>query len=701
LTATGQSSGLQAQTRFTDAGFDATLQGQSFGSTNWIGGNLTGWEELDYVPVRVLLEGGPESNRVIVVEFDHTSGGGTTPGIQSLTSFSNSPNVVIVSGPTLTDIAGDEWAYTFTIHLTDSNDGFVEFRARLAAGAHNFGGSSLQLKGTPSLGTLQIAKPAVSPGNPDLSVTKSGPSLANPSQTITYIINYANNSNSIATGAQITDVLPGLVTFSNCTDGCMLVGNTLIWDLGELQRNTSGSVSYQVVVDPAALNGQKFTNLATIVSAENDPVTSNNTSRVITTITGGCIPPTIASDPESVTNCAGGSVTFCVAVNGSSPLSFQWRRDGGTIANATNDCLTLDPVGTGDTGAYDCIVANICGSVTSTVANLLFNAPPMITCPGTITSNAEPGQCSATVTFDTPPASGDPTPTVECTPVSGSVFSVGTNTIDCIASNGCGIATCSFDLIVVDNQSPTITCPSDVTVKADAITGLSSGDPVALWVDSSTNANDASQATAANQPTWIASDPRVGNKPTVRFDGVNDFLNAPAVNPFAASGISIFAVANFDIQIPERFVYHLVGTNALRNALLRGRDLGGPLENVEFRFGPSAMGWLNGAVTNQYLLHTMSVGAGPNEYAYYTNGTLIASTDFTFHTQYTNLVIGKESGFTSYLDGDIAELIVFNSVLNAADRQSVNEYLFAKYSIPEPSALALLSLGALLFRRRR
>src|SRR5438093_10290789 len=77
------------------AAFDAALQGQSFGSTAWVGGNLQGWRELDYIPCRVYLTGGPVNSQTITVEFDHVQS--RIPAIQNLTAFTPSANVVIIS----------------------------------------------------------------------------------------------------------------------------------------------------------------------------------------------------------------------------------------------------------------------------------------------------------------------------------------------------------------------------------------------------------------------------------------------------------------------------------------------------------------------------------------------------------------------------------------------------------------------------
>src|SRR4051812_35613802 len=141
------------------AAFDAALQGQSAGSAAWIGGNLQGWRELDYIPCRVYLTGGPGNDQTITVEFDHVQS--RIPAIQNLSGFTPSANVVITSAPTLSAPADSErWTYTFKVNLLNAQPGWVEFRARLAAGAHMNVGSSVGLHGTPSLGTLQIHKPA-------------------------------------------------------------------------------------------------------------------------------------------------------------------------------------------------------------------------------------------------------------------------------------------------------------------------------------------------------------------------------------------------------------------------------------------------------------------------------------------------------------------------------------------------------------
>ncbi len=279
------------------AKFSAVLEGQSKNDPTWIGGNLTGWQDCDYIPMRVYLTGGPVTAQLIHVYFDHLHG--TVPGIEDLTGFTPSANVVITAGPTLNaPPSSDTWFYDLTINVTDKSPGFVEFRGRLAAGAHLNTGSSLHLGGTPSLSTLQIFKPAAASGSPDLAVVKTGPAQARAGAIITYTLNYTNKAScaSDATSVQLSDLLPPSVSYdANSASGPVVqVGSSLFWDLGTLTRGASGSVSYRAQVNSNATYGLVFTNYAQILSAETDADYADNVSKVTTTVVSNRAP--VAND---------------------------------------------------------------------------------------------------------------------------------------------------------------------------------------------------------------------------------------------------------------------------------------------------------------------------------------------------------------------------------------------------------------------
>jgi glucose/arabinose dehydrogenase len=82
-------------------------------------------------------------------------------------------------------------------------------------------------------------------------------------------------------------------------------------------------------------------------------------------------PPVIDLQPSSRTVAVGQSVTFKVGATGTTPLTFQWRRNGTAIAGATSASYTRKNVQLTDNGAlFDVVVSNALGKATSDAAQL-------------------------------------------------------------------------------------------------------------------------------------------------------------------------------------------------------------------------------------------------------------------------------------------------------------------------------------------
>ena len=87
----------------------------------------------------------------------------------------------------------------------------------------------------------------------------------------------------------------------------------------------------------------------------------------------------------------------------------------------------------------------------------------VLTCTANITSSTDTDACSADLMYDFPDTSGDCS-TQSCDPPQGQ-FPVGTTTVTCTDDDT--NATCQFTITVNDTQSPTITCPMNVTGGTD------------------------------------------------------------------------------------------------------------------------------------------------------------------------------------------------------------------------------------------
>jgi hypothetical protein len=81
---------------------------------------------------------------------------------------------------------------------------------------------------------------------------------------------------------------------------------------------------------------------------------------------------------------------------------------------------------------------------------VLDQTPPVVTCPGNLTTNLPAGVSNAVVHFRVPAATDNcETATVTATPPSGTTFALGTNPVICVAADSAGnTSTCGFNVVV-------------------------------------------------------------------------------------------------------------------------------------------------------------------------------------------------------------------------------------------------------------
>jgi hypothetical protein len=122
------------------------------------------------------------------------------------------------------------------------------------------------------------------------------------------------------------------------------------------------ATSYTTPPATAADNGSLF---SVKVSNPTGAVTSNNATLTVR------VPPSITNQPSNKTVTAGNTAKFSVAATGTTPLSYQWRKNGVNITGATKSSYTTPATVPADSGSlFSVVVTNAAGTATSNNALL-------------------------------------------------------------------------------------------------------------------------------------------------------------------------------------------------------------------------------------------------------------------------------------------------------------------------------------------
>ncbi len=275
-------------------------------------------------------------------------------------------------------------------------------------------------------------------------------------------------------------------------------------------------------------------------------------SPAVLTVTGS---PGIATQPAPQSVATGGNANFSVVATGTTPLSYQWRFNGGDLSNgggiagATSSALSLTGVTTNSAGNYQVVINNGLGSVTSIVASLTVNLSPAIVIPP-----ASQTATAGTNTTFTVVASG-------AAPLSyqwrfnnanisnGGQFAGATTTaltITTVAPGNAGsytvVVTNSLGSVTSAVATLTVVPPTDCIASPSGLVGWWTGDGSAKDIVSGNNGifvgNANANATGKNGQCF-------------KMDGTNDYVKIPDSPLFHLTNLSLEAWVNFDTyQVP-------------------------------------------------------------------------------------------------------------------------------------------------------
>ncbi len=215
-------------------------------------------------------------------------------------------------------------------------------------------------------------------------------------------------------------------------------------------------------------------------------------------------------------------------------------------------------------------------------------------------------------------------------------------------------------------------------LKADAL-GLSDGDAVASWTDSSGNSNTPTQGTAANKPTFTAS--VLNGKPVIRFDG-NDGLTMPTEGNFDLATSTIFAI--FKRNSGTSGTVMGKSTTGFVNAQRRKLQIATTSSGINYNSGSDSQAVGITAVPTNWNLYAIKT-TGDSDHSIYLNGVQTDSALALGDSSTNNaaMIIGSNfSVGTEAFNGDIAEIIVYNRALGALEMIGIQNYLANKYNLP-------------------
>lgn len=227
---------------------------------------------------------------------------------------------------------------------------------------------------------------------------------------------------------------------------------------------------------------------------------------------------------------------------------------------------------------------------------------------------------------------------------------------------------------------------------SSTITTVSGG--VSEWRDKSGIGRAFSQGTANNRPTVAVN--VFGTKPAIRFDGSNDHLQSNTNAGSLVLPATVFVVANKSASTTDGglFTHNKNGASSYDSSDLwvistntngaQIRALGGQFTSLYPGIGAAA------ALLGKFLV-SLRLATNAGTLKNRTAGLSTTDSSFTLSSTAANDgcaigVLSADNGaggffYVHYLDGDIAEVLIYTRALSASEESSVETYLAKKYGL--------------------
>ena len=136
------------------------------------------------------------------------------------------------------------------------------------------------------------------------------------------------------------------------------------WKKNGTDISGATSSTYKTPATSMGDNAAVFT-----VAVSNTAGTATSTEARLT-VTATAEAPTVTTQPADQTVITGASASFSVSATGTSPLGYQWKKDGIAISGATSSTYKIAATSLTDSAMYAVVVSNSAGTATSSNATL-------------------------------------------------------------------------------------------------------------------------------------------------------------------------------------------------------------------------------------------------------------------------------------------------------------------------------------------
>jgi hypothetical protein len=304
-----------------------------------------------------------------------------------------------------------------------------------------------------------------------------------------------------------------------------------------------GNLSFTVRFDPSVT--QTYSAVLAL-KQNNGSIIRINLAGVGTQAGGSAAAPSITSQPVNQTVIAGNVGSFSVAATGTSPLAYQWSKNGAAIGGATSSKYTTPVEKTADNNAqFTVVVSNSAGSVKSNTAILAVEASTRLLNPS-----------SSSLSFGSVSVSSDVAKTVTLTNAGNSSVTISNVTVSGAGFNAAGV---SSGTILAPGQAATLTATF-----APSGTGSVTGS--VSVASNATNSPDTvslsgAGVTAANHSVLLSWSPSVSS-----VMGYYAYVSVQSGGPYTKMNSTPIAATSYtDIAVQAGQTYYFVVTSVNSN----------------------------------------------------------------------------------------------------------------------------------------